>query len=104
MRPQARRPIGQRSNRCARAALRCSGHRQLSGESSMQAEFDASGVRAPGVTETADNGSDLFMQGPPMLVEAKLGMLRPGRLHTARRCLLFILITWLPLCMLTAWE
>jgi hypothetical protein len=70
----------------------------------MQAEFDASRVRATGVAAPAAEGSDLFMEGPPMLVEAKLGLLRPGRLLTARRCLLFILLTWLPLGILSAWE
>ena len=49
-------------------------------------------------------GGDLFMQGPPMLVEARLGLLRPGRLHTARRCVLFVLLSWAPLCVLTALE
>jgi hypothetical protein len=47
---------------------------------------------------------DLFMEGPPMLVQARLGLLRPGRLHTGRRCLLFILISWVPLCLFTAIE
>lgn len=47
---------------------------------------------------------DLFMEGPPMLVEAKLGLLRPGRLLTARRCALFLLVTWAPLFVLTAIE
>jgi hypothetical protein len=69
----------------------------------MQAELDASRARAGGTPAAADD-SDLFMEGPPMLVEAKLGLLRPGRLHTTRRCVLFILITWLPLCILTAVE
>ena len=49
-------------------------------------------------------GGDLFMQGPPMLVEARLGLLRPGRLHTARRCVLFVLLSWAPLCILSALE
>src|SRR5437763_7998753 len=47
---------------------------------------------------------DLFMEGPPMLVEAKLGLLRPGRLLTARRCMLFVVLTWAPLCLLSALD
>jgi hypothetical protein len=47
---------------------------------------------------------ELFMRGPPMLVEGKLGLVRPGRLHTGRRCVLFIVLTWMPLCVMTALE
>jgi len=47
---------------------------------------------------------DLFMEGPPMLLEARLALLRPGRLHTTRRCVVFIVVSWLPLCLLTALE
>ena len=47
---------------------------------------------------------ELFMRGAPMLVEGKLGLVRPGRLHTGRRCVLFIVLTWMPLCVMTALE
>lgn len=62
---------------------------------------------APALTPpvaTLAREDDLFMEGPPMLVEARLGLLRPGRLLTARRCVLFVLLTWAPLCVLTAIE
>jgi hypothetical protein len=69
----------------------------------MQVEVEAARAAAPDVAATSD-GSDLFMEGPPMLVEAKLGLVRPGRLRTVRRCILFVLITWLPLAILSAVE
>jgi hypothetical protein len=47
---------------------------------------------------------NLFMEGPPMLVEAKLGLLRHGRQDTMRRCVLFVVLTWVPLFLLTAYE
>jgi len=50
------------------------------------------------------DSEDLFMRGPPMLVESRLGLVRPGRLHTGRRCVLFIVLTWMPLCLLTALD
>ena len=53
---------------------------------------------------TLPEEDSLFMEGPPMLVEARLGLLRPGRLLTPRRCLLFVLLTWVPLCVFTALE
>jgi hypothetical protein len=65
-------------------------------------EREAAGL-ASHVNVPAEDG-DLFMQGPPMLAEARLGLLRPGRMHTGRRCLVFVLLTWLPLCLLTALE
>ncbi|WP_145979460.1 hypothetical protein [Ramlibacter tataouinensis] len=72
---------------------------------SMQAEFDATRAHAATAAATAGaDGDDLFMEGPPMLVEAKLGLLRPGRLHTARRCVVFVLICWVPLCVLAALD
>lgn len=53
---------------------------------------------------TLPEEANLFMQGPPMLAEARLGLLRPGRMHTGRRCLVFVLLTWAPLLLLTARE
>jgi hypothetical protein len=47
---------------------------------------------------------ELFMAGPPMLVEAKFRLLRPGRLHTMRRCFFYILLAWAPLALITALE
>jgi hypothetical protein len=67
-------------------------------------EAQAGGARGnPGATP-AEEAGDLFMQGPPMLAEARLGLLRPGRLRTGRRCLLFVLLTWAPLALLSALE
>lgn len=60
----------------------------------------------PPVTAVASlpEEADLFMQGPPMLAEARLGLLRPGRMNTARRCVVFVLVTWAPLLVFTAVE
>ena len=70
-------------------------------ESAMR-ETNVAAGRAPARTDPEDG--DLFMQGAPMLVEFRLGLVRPGRLHTGRRCLVFVLLTWMPLCLLTALE
>jgi len=70
-------------------------------------ESAARGTHVAGIEPLLDaptQDGDLFMQGPPMLAEARLGLLRPGRMHTGRRCLVFVLLTWLPLCLLTALE
>ena len=45
---------------------------------------------------------DLFLGGPPLNLQLRLGLLRPGRLHTVRRCILFVAVTWLPLAVLCA--
>ena len=58
-------------------------------------ETNVAAGQAPAYTDPEDG--DLFMQGAPMLVEFRLGLLRPGRLHTGRRCLVFVLLTWMPL-------
>jgi hypothetical protein len=71
------------------------------GELPLQMKSDAPARPAATATQEAE---ELFMRGPPMLVESKLGLVRPGRLNTARRCVLFIVITWMPLCVLTAME
>ncbi len=47
---------------------------------------------------------DLFVGGPPMLVQSRLGLIRPGQLRVGRRCALFIIVSWLPLCVLTGAE
>jgi hypothetical protein len=69
-----------------------------------EAKLDPGGQVLEPPTATLPQAEDLFMEGPPMLVEAKLGFLRPGRLYTARRCAIFILLTWAPLALLTALE
>lgn len=68
---------------------------------SVQVTSEAPG--RPAATQAQDY-EELFMRGPPMLLEGKLGLVRPGRLHTGRRCVLFIVLTWMPLCVMTALE
>ncbi|MBC5783830.1 hypothetical protein H8N03_12815 [Ramlibacter sp. USB13] len=67
-----------------------------------EAAADTGAAVPQGPVATLPQAEDLFMEGPPMLVEARLGLLRPGRMHTARRCIVFVLLTWAPLCVLTA--
>jgi hypothetical protein len=69
-----------------------------------EAKLEPGGQVLEAPTATLPAAEDLFMEGPPMLAEARLGLLRPGRLHTARRCMVFILLSWVPLALLTALE
>jgi hypothetical protein len=73
-------------------------------ETVREARLDPDGPAPSRPMATLPQEDDLFMEGPPMLVEARLGLLRPGRLLTARRCILFVLLTWAPLCVFTALE
>ena len=47
---------------------------------------------------------DLFDGGPPLKLQARIGLVQPGRFHGAARALLFVAITWLPLLILAAIE
>jgi len=69
-----------------------------------EAKLDPGGQVLQAATAAPAQADDLFMEGPPMLVESRLGLLRPGRLRTARRCFIFIVLSWVPLALLTALE
>ena len=69
-----------------------------------EAKLDPGGQVLDVPTASLPAADDLFMEGPPMLVESRLGLLRPGRLRTTRRCVVFILLSWAPLALLTALE
>lgn len=45
---------------------------------------------------------DLFAGGPPLKVQARIGLIEPASLHVARRIVLFVLVTWVPLLILAA--
>ena len=57
-----------------------------------------------GGLSSASAVDDLFDGGPPLKLQARIGLVQPGRFHGATRALLFVAITWLPLLILAAVE
>ena len=54
------------------------------------------------MTATTHSGSDLFEGGPPIGLQRRLGLVKPGQPRIGRRMLLVILVGWLPLLLLAA--
>lgn len=48
--------------------------------------------------------ADLFENAPPIGVQRRLGLVKPGELNVGRRALLVVLIGWLPLVLLTVGQ
>lgn len=56
------------------------------------------------MTAAAEHPESLFLGGPGLGLQARLGLAGPGELWIGRRVLVFLLLAWLPLLALTAVE